>query len=417
MKLFRLMMKNLWRNKVRTILTSLAVFVLVMIFSMIVSVLLFLDDAMTEKSKDVRVVVTERYRLRSSFDRQYMDRIVKEGQLHEELTQISGFHPENYATWNFVPFSEDSTFRDPDKSFFAIAIQPEKIKKMVDNMEDFDPRLAELVKNPPGGGLPNSGLLMGPERLKRLGRKVGERIEAVSRTLTNGKTKAPIKMQFTIVGELPAQSRWVQGAFMDVEYLNRVLDKEESEVRDKVNLGWLMLDDQASTSEALREIDEDAVVGKTLKSETAATAMGRFLEPLKDLLWGVKWLLVPAIIVVMMVIVSSSISITVRERTQEIAVMKVLGFSKRQILVLVLGEGLLLGIGSGLLSAVLTYVLVNNVVGGIPIQFGFIPLFFISKHILWMGPLLGGLAAFVGGVIPALGGCRVKVSEVFSKVT
>ena len=69
-----------------------------------------------------------------------------------------------------------------------------------------------------------------------------------------------------------------------------------------------------------------------LKSETLATAMSRQMGLFSGLLWGIKWLLGPAIVLVMTVILANSISITVRERMKEMAVMKVLGFGRRQII-------------------------------------------------------------------------------------
>ena len=59
------------------------------------------------------------------------------------------------------------------------------------------------------------------------------------------------------------------------------------------------------------------------------------------------------------------------ERQTELAVLKVLGFRPWQILVLVLGEALLIGVGSGLLSAVATLVTINYAIGGIKFPIAF----------------------------------------------
>ena len=56
-----------------------------------------------------------------------------------------------------------------------------------------------------------------------------------------------------------------------------------------------------------------------------------------------RWLLVPAILVTMALVIANAISISVRERRTEMAVLKVLGFHPTQILLLVLGEALLIG--------------------------------------------------------------------------
>jgi len=78
----------------------------------------------------------------------------------------------------------------------------------------------------------------------------------------------------------------------------------------------------------------------------------RFLEPMKDMFWGIKWLLTPAIVIVMTLIVANAIGITVRERTREVAVLKVLGFGRRRILFLVLGEGLRLAVAGAAIGLV-----------------------------------------------------------------
>ena len=64
-----------------------------------------------------------------------------------------------------------------------------------------------------------------------------------------------------------------------------------------------------------------------------------------------RWFLAPACIIVLALVLANAISISVRERRTELAVMKVLGFRPRQIVLLVLGESVLLGLLSGLASA------------------------------------------------------------------
>lgn len=415
MKLLGLIFKNLWRNKIRTVLTALAVFTLVAIFSMIYSVIGFLDQSMAEKSRDVKLILTEKYRIPSRFDISRMKSITEKGELNNKLAETEGFHAEKNATWTFVAATLDPEMKDRNRFFFCIATQPEKIPVMVDGLEGFDPTAVEKMKNPPKNRLPNQGMLMGPDRMKKLGVEVGSTLTAKAINFRNDKN-AVIDLQLEIVGSLPGDTRWADGAFIDFEYLNRVLEAENSSLASKVNLGWLMVDDQPSASEVMGTMSRDAVIKEEIKVEEGSTAISRFLEPLKDLLWGVKWLLLPAILVVMTVIIANAISITVRERVREIGVLKVLGFSRSKILFLILGEGLLLGLVSGLLSGLATVWLVNSVAGGIKIPLGFFPVFFIPWHALWWGAGLGVLTALIGGILPVWNGVSVKVSEIFAKV-
>jgi putative ABC transport system permease protein len=153
-----------------------------------------------------------------------------------------------------------------------------------------------------------------------------------------------------------------------------------------------------------------------VKCETASSGIATFLDAYRDLLWGMRWLLVPAALVSLALVISNAISISVRQRRLELAVMKVLGFRPLQIMALVLGESLLLGVGAGFISSGLTWYLVNNVFGGIPFPIAFFPSFFISDDALWWGPAVGGLAALSGSLSPAWSACAVKVTDVFSRV-
>ena len=98
------------------------------------------------------------------------------------------------------------------------------------------------------------------------------------------------------------------------------------------------------------------------------------------------------------------------------AVLKVLGFGPGRIMLLVLGEALLIGCGSGLLSSVVTWAVVNQGFGGIKFPIAFFPAFRIPLAALWWGPLVGGITALVGSLVPAWSARSVKVAEVFSKV-
>src|SRR3712207_5265288 len=67
----RLIVKSLRRNVLRTALTGLATVVLVLVFTMIWTVLYFLDLVTAEKSQDFKVIVTERWQIPSQMPYSY----------------------------------------------------------------------------------------------------------------------------------------------------------------------------------------------------------------------------------------------------------------------------------------------------------------------------------------------------------
>src|SRR5262245_49383493 len=346
MRFFLLIVKNLRQNKFRSILTALAVFVLVVIFSLIATVLRVLDQAMEQKATDVPLVITERYRFPSRFDRRHLEQIIYPGSaLNDELSQVAGFHPEKHTLWHFVVLTLDPALKDKSLQFFVIATLPEKIPTMIDGMDGLDPQVCERMKKPPRSQLDNAGLLMGRDRLAKLNKKVGDVFKARSISHREGTgARRPIELEFEIVGEVPTSSRWAPGAFMDYAYLDRVLKDKQSELDGKINLAWLKVDDQDSANRVSGVIERSIA---DIKCETAATSASRFLASYKNAFHGVKFLLAPAIVVAMVVIVANAVGITVRERQTEMAVLKVLGFRPSQIVLLVLGEGLVLALQRG----------------------------------------------------------------------
>ena len=124
-----------------------------------------------------------------------------------------------------------------------------------------------------------------------------------------------------------------------------------------------------------------------VKCETESSGIGSFLDAYRDLLWGMRWLLDrrpawgpwPWCL-------ANAISISVRERRTEMAVLKVLGFRPGQILLLVMGEAVLLGLLAGFASAALTYMIINWCFHGLSFPMGFFPVFMIPARCLVVGP-------------------------------
>jgi putative ABC transport system permease protein len=410
MKLFLLILKSLRRNLLRTVLTCLAIMVLVFVVTLIGSMISFLDDITTEKAKDFKAIVTERWQIPSQMPLAYWLPL-SEGAA--DSSRPGDLRPDEYMTWQFYGGTIDPEKQTRENVVFFFAMDPQKLRTMMDDLDMLDPKLADKL-DPRKGGL-KQGALVGRKRLEKLNKRVGERIKLT------GLNYRGIDLEFEIVGLLPS-GRYDESAVMNWEYLNDAIDAYKGPGgakhpldRKRLNLVWLKVPD----SEAFRRIADQIETSSlfrdpAVKCETAASGIASWLDAYRDLIWGMKWLLVPAILATMSLVIANAIGISVRERRTEMAVLKVLGFRPWQILILVLGEALLLGVGSGLLAAVLTVSLVN--IGGIKFPIAFFPVFYIPAHALWWGPTIGGLTAFAGSILPAWSARTVKVSEVFAKV-
>ena len=151
-----------------------------------------------------------------------------------------------------------------------------------------------------------------------------------------------------------------------------------------------------------------------MKCETFASLVANFLDSYSGFIWFMEWVLVPGSMFSMVLLMANAISLNVRERIKEMAILKVIGFRPGHLLALVLGEALLLGVFSGLIAGGLIYWIANAVVGGVTVG-GSEPFPVPWQAVLWGGSV-GGATALIGSILPAWTARSVRASEVFARV-
>jgi putative ABC transport system permease protein len=417
MKFFLLILKNLRRNWVRTVLTALGTMVLVLVVTLVWSVLDFLNKQTQEKSQNLKMIVTERWQIPSQMPFSYATSLSEGAARHEGDLQ-----PLDSMSWAFYGGTLDPNKMTPDNFVFGIATAPDSIMSMMDELDEMQPgperdrmvRLCEQLKQN------KQGIIIGIDRLKSINKQVGERIKIY------GLIYKDINLEFEIIGTFPESiARYAQSAVFNRDYLYDSIDAWPREhagqphplAEKNMNIMWLRVPSNAAFEQISRQIENSPLyTSPAVKCQTLSSAVSSFLDAYRDLIWGARYLLSPAILVTLALVISNSISISVRERRKEMAVMKVLGFSPNQILLLVLGEALLIGLSAGALSAGLTYYVINDVMGGLKLPIAFFQAFTIPPEALIWGVGMGVGTALAGSIIPALNARRVRVSDVFSKV-
>lgn len=409
------LMKSLTRNWLRTVLTSLATIVLVFVVTLVWSVLWMLDRVTTEKARDLKAIITERWQIPSQMPWSYADTLANGAARSPEDVR-----PVDSMTWQFYGATIDPDNKTRENMVFFFCMEPNKLLTMMDGLDelsgqervDLETAVRMLNENP-------SRVVIGKERLQALNKRVGERISVYSINYQG--------IDFTgleIIGTFP-DGRYNQSAVMNCSLLNEALNDYKTKngaahlLDDKrLNLVWLKVPDMKSYQRVADQIESSSVLSSpAVKCETASSGVAAFLDSYRDLLWGMRWLLVPAILVTMALVIANAISISIRERRTEMAVLKVLGYGPTHIMMLVLGEALLIGVMSGLLSVTASYVWINLVVGGVKFPIAFFPAYLIPTDAFWWGPTIGAVTAFVGSIVPSWSARSVKVSEVFSKIS
>jgi putative ABC transport system permease protein len=415
MKFLLLILKNVRRNLLRSALTASGMMWLVLVITLVWSLLAFLDQITSEKKQNLKAIVSERWQFPSQMPFSYAESLA-EGAAREP-TDIK---PLDSMTWQFFGGVLDKEHVTRNTRLFAFAMEPKKLRSMMDELDslpaDQARDLEETIKKMEAN---RQAIAMGKDWMRILNKRVGDRMTMY------GLNYRGIDLEFEIVGVFPP-GRYDKSVVMNRDYLNGEVDKWPREhggvahpmAEKRLGLVWLRVPDMAAYSQVASQIESSPYYSNpSLKCETASSGIASFLDAYRDLIWGMRWLLSPACLVSLSLVIANAISISVRERRKELAVMKVLGFRPLQILVLVLGESLILGVTAGFVSAALTWYGVNYIVGGMPFPIAFFPRFYINDGALWWGPLIGGLAALAGSAGPAWSACTVKVTDVFSKVT
>jgi len=417
MKFFLLTVKNIRRNLLRTTLTVLGTMMLVLVVTLVWSVLDFLDQATAEKSKNLKLIVTERWQIPSRMPFAYANSLAtgaydpaKGGYKVEEADSM---------TWQFYGGTLDPQNRTIENNLFAIGMDPAKLTTMMDDLDSLPPGpKQEFQKVVDKMVDKKQGIVLGRKRLETINKRVGDRI-----TITSINFRG-IDLEFEIIGLFPP-GRYDLSAAFNRQYLNDAIDQYPLKHNNQthpmangsMNLVWLRVPDSETAAQVAEQIEaSSSFKTPAVKCETASSGVSTFIEPYRDIIWGLRWFLAPASAIVLALVISNAISISVRERRLELAVLKVLGFRPNQILVLVLGEALLIGGGAGLLSSTLTWGIINYGYGGLTFPIAFFSSFMIpTRAILW-GFLTGSVASLAGSIVPAWSARTVRVSEVFAKV-
>jgi len=419
LKVVLIMFRGLWRNLLRTSLTYLAIFVLTLVLCLIYAVLHLIGTATTEKEANFKAIVTHKTTIPSQMPAGYYEQF-RYACLHElppEMRPANG--DKDIMSWSFVLGTTDKVNQRKENMVFLFALEPGKVMTMMDGLDDLTGEEKDLLEKACDAMQANPrAIVMSKTRLKALNMQVGQKIKLYGINYTN------LLFEFEIIGELP-EGKYEGVSFMNKEYLVKQLEAyprdtvnnpkgEAHPMMEKcINLIWVRLPTKEAFERLSQIVNDRSKFNKVpIKLETASSGIGTWLGAFKDIFWGLKYILVPAMIGIMSLVVANALSISVRERRTEMAVLKVLGFQPRHVLLLVLGEALLVGFLAGGMSTVLAW----GMLGSFRFQIMFFGAFFVPAKALIYGPLLGMAVSFAGSIVPALSAKDVKVAEVFARV-
>ena len=380
MKYLSLIWSNLKRHKLRTVLTVLCILVAFMLFGYLSAIRQGFNQGVTVAGAN-RLVVRHKVSLIQLLPESYGSRMEK----------IPGVNSAVHATWF------GGIYQKPSNFFAQMPVQPEQ---HLDMFPEFvlpdDQRAAWLATR--------SGAIAGKVLAERFGWKIGDRIP-INATIWF-KKDGGATWEFDLVGIYTGAEKNTDTS----QFFFRYDFFEETRAPwGRGQVGWytVRISDPARAVETAAAIDEEFA---NSPAETKTEPEGAFIQGFANQVGNIGRILmsiVAAVFFTILLVAGNTMAYSVRERTNELAVLKAIGFSDRKVLGLVLGEAMLLtclggGLGLGLAALLISF--------GDPTR-GSLPVFFfpIREVFIGVGLVLG--MGLITGILPALRAQHLHIAE------
>ena len=374
---------NLRRRKLRLILTFLSILIAFLLFGLLEALRTSLSAGVTMAGAD-RLVLRNKTGLTQPLPLAYF----------EKIKATEGVRAAASNSWFGAEFR---TPQNPKAQFPLFATQPAAFLEVY----------PQIKVSPDGAGKAwerdRQGLIVGHLLARQFGWKVGDRVPIRSNIWR--KTDGTDTWQFNIVGIYESGAPFLDGsAYMDFDYYNEALVFGKDMI-GSVNIRVFDPDQSAAIGKKL----DDMFANSTAETETATERdwIKHWIAQIGDL--GIIVTSVTlAVFFTMLLVTANRMAQSVRERTNEIGVMKTLGFGAGLIVTLVLLESLMLTMSGGLvglglakgLSVGLAFFLKDNLPG-----------FALSGSSMLTAIVLMLAFGLISGLWPSLMAMRLKVVE------
>jgi len=253
------------------------------------------------------------------------------------------------------------------------------------------------------------GLIIGPALAQQKGWKVGDRVPVRSQIWR--KLDGSDTWQFDIVGIYQVEGTGVSkvAAFLQYAYWSESLQFG----KDTAGTIVVRVDDPSRSDAIAASIDKQF---ENSPFETKTATEREFVKRLLEQVGNIGAILVSVAVAVfftMLLVTANTMAQSVRERTNEIGVLKTLGFGGNTILTLVLLESLTLTLAGGLVGLGLAWLLAGGV--GVAIK-DYFPSFHIGSGTMLVGITLMIAFGLATGLWPALTAMRLKIVDALRRI-
>ena len=383
MKYLHLIWAALFRRKARTLLTLVSIAAAFLLFGML--------DAVRTSFDQAGQSANGAQRLQTGSKLSFIQTLPQS--LEAQIQQVPGVKMVTYANWF------GGAYQDPHNQVFSFAVEP--------NYIDLYPEIEVSAAERKAFDDTRTGILVGEKLAKRFHWKVGDKIPLQSTIFPN--RQGSKNWTFDVVGILHSKDKKA-GGFYDQMLLLHWKYFDETTPFNRGQVGWYVtrVADVNQADRVAKAIDAlSANSDHETRTQTEQAATANWMKQLADI-GLIVGSIMGAVFFTLLLLSGNTMMQAVRERTNELAVLKTIGFSNRAVLGIVLAESILLLLLGGVIGMALATLIVPAIAAG---SGGMLNLPSISTG-SWVSALV--LMIVIGllvGALPALRAMRLNIVD------
>jgi putative ABC transport system permease protein len=373
------------RSKLRTALTILAAAVGTLAFVFLQSIVDLWYSGVASAQAD-RLVVRNKTSLTQPLPLSYRSRIAA----------IPGVSSVTLGGWFGGTISESQ--RDFFPSFY---VDPPSYLGVYDELVLPERERAAWIADP-------CGAIIGRQLADRLGWQVGKRVHLTGTLFPGG-------WDFTVRGIYEGKTRAVDTSALVFGYrcLNERLPDAE---KDQVGYYAVRIEDPSRSARLAATIDSMfANSPAETKTESERAFQLGFVAMSSAILSAVR-IVALVILAIILLVVSNTLAMSVRERTTELATLRALGFRPWHVMTFVLAESALIGLVAGALGAALAPLVTHGFARIVAARMASFPKPSLEASTVVLGVVAATLVGLLAGVVPAVKAARIPVAEGLRRV-
>ena len=380
MRVFKIILRNAFRHRLRTALTILGIATAVLAFGLIRTIVTAWNAGVTASAANRMIT---RHRVSIIFPVPLVDRT--------QIARVPGVAGLSWANWFGGVYGNSSDFKNFWPRFAVDAntyfdLYPEFVVPP-DQLEAFKKE--------------RNACILGRKVAAEHGFKLGD-------VITMEGDIYPGEWQFVVRGIYHGRDPSVDETqmFFQWDYLYEQVKQREPGRNTDAGFFVLRIDPPGAMPKVSATVDSEFTNSSApTKTESEREFQQSFVSMSSAIITSLKVISL-VIVGIILLVLANTIVMAVRERTREYAVLKTLGFQGRHIAAFIFGEALLIGLAGGVLGVVLTFPLVRAFGLALP---GFFPVIRVEPITIVFALGAAALSGLAAGALPTARVVRTSI--------